>query len=363
MFHHGVGRVFNSGRGGHAWRWAPRVLTTLAVVGATVALMACGSGSDATGDESASAGNDASKSEPTTLKMGFLNDFAAANVWTLEKCLAGNNVTLEMEPFTQWADVQRAFQSGAVDLGVMGYQNLAQMVAAGFKDFKLIAGVNNGDTYVTERSGLKLDTWSDLEGKKVGIPPNSFSDMLFRTVVASHGVDVKKIEFVNFPGAGPAMLAAIKGGDIDVMVAWEANGAHAKAQGIGDYSALDIEQGALGKANSVLYASDKLLAENRNAAQSVVNCLVQRTDELSASPQEWISIATAKTGLPQNVAEIAIEKVTMDVKLYPDTAEEIIQAFSKLGLVEDVSSSVPEHIEFSFLEKATGKPASELGGS
>nr|WP_295379808.1 ABC transporter substrate-binding protein [Pseudoxanthomonas sp.] len=345
----------------HARRWALRALAPAAAIGAAFAIAACGGG-DATGGASADAATSTSKATPVTLRMGFLNDFAAANVWTMEKCLSGKGITLQMEPFTQWADVQRAFQVGSVDLGVMGYQNLAQMVGTGFKEFKLIAGVNNGDTYVTERSGLKLDAWTDLEGKKVGVPPNSFSDMLFRTVAASHGVDVEKIEFVNFPGAGPAMLAALKGGDIDVMVAWEANGAHAKAQGIGDYSALNIEEGSLGKANSVLYASDRLLRQSPDAAQSVVDCLVQRTGELSNAPDEWISIATAKTGLPQDVAEIAIKHVTMDVNLYPGTAKGIIQAFSKLGLVKDVSSSVPEQVDFSFLEKATGKPASELGG-
>lgn len=289
----------------------------------------------------------------TTLKMGFLYDFAAANVWTMDDCLAKKGVRLDMTPFTQWADVQRAFQSGQVQLGVMGYQNLAQMVGAGFTSFKAIAGVNNGDTFVIVRNGERIPDWKAVAGKKVGVPPNSFSDMIFRAEAAKHGVDLKSINFVNFPGAGPPMLAALKQGAIDMMVAWEPNPAHAEAMGIGHWDqALDVQQGAIGKANSVLYATDEVIHDEHAAVQSVVDCLVQRTRELSNSPKKWASVASAKTGTSPDVAKIAIPRLTMDTTLYPDAAKEAIRTFAKFGLVKDISASVPKYLDQRFLQAA-----------
>lgn len=297
---------------------------------------------------------------PATIKIGFLYDVHAANVWTMPECLRSRNVQAEMVNFKQFAEVQRAFQTGQVDFAGMGYQNLAQLEGANFSDYKLVAGVYSGSEQVTLRTGSEVKTWKDLAGKKVGIPPNSFVEMLFRYQAAANGLDINSVQIVNFPGAGPPMLAALGRGDIDAMVAWEPNNANAKVQGIGEYAPFDLQGGAVGKGTSVLYATDQVINSNPSAVQRVVDCLVVQTGKLNADPAAYEAALVRETGLSPEVARTAMPKGQMDVRIWEAGAQKIIQLFAQQGLVPEESAKVPQRTDYRFLQKATGKSESEL---
>lgn len=298
-----------------------------------------------------------------TVKVGFLYDTHAANVWTLNEC-DDKNVKFDLVNFKQFAEVERAFQSRQIDVASMGYQNLAQMVGSGFTEFKAIAGVYTGAEHITVRSGADITSWQDLAGKRIGIPPNSFVEMLFRSGAEENGLNMKDVEIEPFPGAGPPMLAALKKGDIDAMVAWEPNSAKSVVQGIGEYPKnFDLQQGSIGKATGLLYATNELIQRNKPAVESLVRCLKERTDYLEADVDEWVKVLRTNTGLSQKVAETAIKTGDMDIKLYKDSAQKIIQTFAENGLLKDVSGEVPEYLDYSFLEKVTGNSKADLGGA
>jgi ABC-type nitrate/sulfonate/bicarbonate transport system substrate-binding protein len=322
---------------------------------AAVAMLAAGCGANSPAGSSSGGGTG-------TLKVGFLYDAHAANVWTLDRC-SDQGVKFELLNFKQFAEVQRAFQTGQIDVAAMGYQNLAQMVGNGFTNFKAVSGVYTGAEHITIRKGENIRTWGDLAGKKVGIPPNSFVEMLFRAGAEENGLDISKVNVVPFPGGGPPLLAALERGDIHAMVSWEPNSAKAEVQGIGEYPPFDIQQGSIGKATSVMYVSNQLLDSSREAVQALVSCMKERTDDLNANPDVWVKDLQEKTGLSKDVAETAIETGEMDINVYAESAEKIIQTFAQRGLVKDISSEVPQYIDYSFLQKATGKPQAELGGA
>lgn len=327
------------------------------LLGAVLALaVVAGCGSDS----SEGAGGEAAK-DGGSLSMGFLYDIGSANAWTTDECLSNKGIKLDGKSFTQFADVQRALQSGEVDIAVMGPQNLGQMVDGGFTAFKAIAGVDTGGEHITLGKGVEVNSWKDFAGKKVGIPPNSFVDMLFRAGATEGGLNMDDVEVVSFPGAGPAMLSALESGAIDVMVAWETNNAQAKAMGIGDYSpVVDLQQGKIGNQTSVMYATDGAIANKRTAVQAMVDCLVEQTKKLSADVDAWKAVAQEKTGVKPEVADIAVDQVAMDYKLYQDSVEQVIKTFAEHGLIKDSSDQVGELIDWSFLEKATGKPKAAL---
>lgn len=335
--------------------WQRRLAHGLCLAGAAIALIGLpGCGSDAADGEAAKGGSN-------ELSMGFLYDIGSANAWTTDECLSGKDTNLDGKSFTQFADVQRALQAGEIDIAVMGPQNLGQMVDAGYTSFKAIAGVDTGGEHITLGKGVTVNSWKDFAGKKVGIPPNSFVDMLFRAGATEGGLNMDDVEVVSFPGAGPAMLSALKDGAIDVMVAWETNNAQAKADGFGDYSSVvDLQQGKIGKQTSVMYATDDAIKSKPKAVQALVDCLVQRTKELSSDVDAWKSVALEKTGVKPEVADIAVTQVAMDAKLYVNSLREVIRTFAEHGLIEDSSDQVDGMIDWSFLKKATGKTQEEL---
>lgn len=319
---------------------------------------ACDAGTPTTSGQAGAAG---SGSSGDAVRIGFLYDVHAANVWTMNRC---DGVDVELINFKQFAEVQRAFQSGQIDFAAMGYQNLAQLIEADFTDFKAVSGVYTGGEHLTIRSGADIGSWAELAGKKVGIPPNSFVEMLFRSAAEENGLDVADVEIVPFPGGGPPLLAALEKGDIDAMVSWEPNSANAAVAGYGEYSPFgDIQDGEIGKATSVMYVTNSFLEERKDDAAAAISCLADRTEELNNDHDQWLEALTTTTGLDAEVAEKAITTGEMDVSLYQDSAEKIIQQFAEAGVLQDVSDQVDDYFDYSILEEVTGKSAEEVGQS
>jgi ABC-type nitrate/sulfonate/bicarbonate transport system substrate-binding protein len=331
-----------------------RIVTAAAVGIAALALTSC-----SLEDGGASAAPDGN-SGPGTISVGFLYDVHAANIWTLDKCEAPG-LKVELNNFKQFAEVQRAFEGGQIDVAAMGYQNLAQMIGNGYEDFRVVAGVYTGAEHITVKAGSGITTWSDLVGKKVGIPPNSFVEMLFRSSMREAKVSLEDVEIVPFPGAGPPMLAALERGDIDAMVAWESNSATAAVQGIGEYPPFDIQEGEIGKATSALYVTEKLAKEHPDTVDALVKCVQERTEALSGDVDSWVTSLQEKTGVDEAVARQAVQTGEMDARLYQDSAEKIIKEFADNGLLQDTSDQVGVKFDYGPLERVTGKPKSELG--
>ncbi|MEU6641688.1 ABC transporter substrate-binding protein [Saccharomonospora sp. NPDC046836] len=306
------------------------------------------------------AGGDTQNGNAAAVRVGFMYDVHAANVWTLDQC-SSDEVAVELTSFKQFAEIQRALEQGQIDVGMMGYQNMAQMLDNGYEDFRAVAGVYTGGEHISIRAGSGITDWADLRGKKVGVPPNSFVEMLLRSSLREAGVSIDDIELVPFAGAGPPMQTALRNGEIDAMVAWEPNAATVDVDGYGEYADFNIQDGAIGDATSLLYASETLLADQQGAVDEVVRCLRERTEALSADVEQWVTALTEHTGLPENVARTAIETGEMDIKLYQDSAERIITEFAENGLVEDTSGRVAEFFDYSSLQRVTGLDRAELG--
>ena len=67
-----------------------------------------------------------------------------------------------------------------VDVAQMGYVNIGLMEEKNFHDYRVIAGVFTGGQNLTLAKDVKATTWKDLEGHKLGSPPNSYSELIFK---------------------------------------------------------------------------------------------------------------------------------------------------------------------------------------
>src|SRR5690625_2478663 len=174
-------------------RWAVGLVMPLTVLGAC-------QGGGTSGDEASQFNSDQASE---TVNIGFLYDVHSANVWTLDEC--ESDLDIELTSFKQFAEVQRALEQGHVNAAAMGYQNSAQMLENQYEDFSIVSGVYTGAQHITVRKGSDINDWEDLVGKSVGLPPNSFVEMLFRAALDEAGIDYDDIDTVAFPGAGPPM--------------------------------------------------------------------------------------------------------------------------------------------------------------
>lgn len=328
-----------------------RLAALLAAV-STVALLLAGCGNSDSGSDSGGS---------VKVTIGAQNDTFIAPVWSIKDCAASKGVDADVVPFQQFADLQRALQAGQVDFSAMGYQNAGLLLDAKFTDFKMVSGIGVGAQGVVLRNGVTAKTWSDLAGLKVGVPPASYVYYLLQYQAARNGLDLKDVNLQLFPGAGPPLISALQKGTIDAMVAWEPNLATAVNDGYGHYAPFDLQAGPIGKQASVLYASGSVIKSHPDAVQAVVDCVVSQDAYFADHKPELVDAVANKTGLDKNVVELSLEHGGFDPSIPLASAQQVLKQFAAAGAMTDQSANLGSYIDYSYLEKATGKSASELG--
>jgi ABC-type nitrate/sulfonate/bicarbonate transport system substrate-binding protein len=272
---------------------------------------------------------------------------------------------VEIVPMRRYGDVQLALATGQVQFGAFGYFNIGAMADNGIKNVKIIAGNSTGGQGLSLRKGLnaKVKKWKDLEGLKIGIAPGGASSALFLSLLKSNNVDLSKVTQVSFPGMGPEAVRALQTGDVDGLVTWEPTNARAALDGIAEYSTLKLEESPSGNVNGALAVNTDFAAQHPEAVVNMLKTLVETTDYLNKNHDEWTKLAAAKTGVEPRVINTALDHLSIYYEIPVAKTRTLLSILAEYGLTKkNHSDAVGQYVDFSYLEKATGKSRKALGG-
>jgi sulfonate transport system substrate-binding protein len=279
-----------------------------------------------------------------------IGPFAEASGFRVEYIPAGTN-----------AEMQRNLQSG-VEIGTLGYQSPAVMAEQNVTNVKIVAGEQLGGQNLIMRKGVELNSWKDLEGKRLGRPPGSYVAILFTLAAKENGVDLSKVSLLNTTSAGPAELQALKSGDLDGLVLWSPVIDRAVVEGYAYYPACcDIGRTEkYGGGNQILAANTDFL-KDRETAVKFLKAYAESLEFYVKNPEKAVRLITEYTGVSKEVIAEAwkhgIWDVRADVRTMINVASQgPIFGFSK----SDVSAKVPDYVDMSYLSAATGKPVDQL---
>lgn len=274
-------------------------------------------------------------------------------------------IDVEIVPVKRYGDVQLALATGQIEFGVLGFFNIGTMADNNISNVKLIAGSSTGGQGLILRRGInaKVKTWKDLEGLKIGVAPNGGAHNIFRTLAEQKGVDLRKVEQVSFAGMGPEAVQALKTGDIDGLLSWEPTNARAVVEGIGEYSSLRLEESTTGNINGALAVYAPFAAQHPDVVLNIVRTLVETTDYLNRNHDAWISVAAAKTGVSPAVVTEAIRHCSIHYEMPEAQTKAFMKVMATFGVTKkDHTDAVDRYMDYSYLEKVTGKPRNQLGG-
>jgi sulfonate transport system substrate-binding protein len=279
-----------------------------------------------------------------------IGPFAEASGFRVEYIPAGTN-----------AEMQRNLQSG-IEIGTLGYQSPAVMAEQNVTNVKIVAGEQLGGQNLVMRKGVELNSWKDLEGKRLGRPPGSYVAILFTLAAKENGVDLSKVSLLNTTSAGPAELQALKSGDLDGLVLWSPVIDRAVVEGYAYYPACcDIgKTEKYGGGNQILAANTDFL-KDRETAVKFLKAYAESLEFYVKNPEKAVRLITEYTGVSKEVIAEAwkhgIWDVRADVRTMINVASQgPIFGFSK----SDVSAKVPDYVDMSYLSAATGKPVDQL---
>jgi NitT/TauT family transport system substrate-binding protein len=309
---------------------------------------------------------DASAAEPLKVRLAEIYQIHGAQMFDpfFVKETAKYGIGVEVVPVKRYGDVQLALATGSVEFGVLGFFNIGTMADNNIENIKIIAGSSIGGQGLVcpKQINAKLKHWKDLEGLKVGVAPNGSAHNIFRTLIAENGGDLSKVTQVDFPGMGPEAVQSLRIGDIDCLLSWEPTNARAVVDGIADYSSLKLEESPTGNINGAFATNTDFAAKYPEATLNMVRAGVEATNQLNADHDLWIRLASAKTGVSADVVKTAIDHLTIIYDIPEAKTKAFMDLMSKFGATKkNYRDVVPHYIDYSYLEKVTGKTAKQLG--
>ena len=296
------------------------------------------------------------------IRLAYTVQIHQANMMALRDYANKHGIELEPVPMRRYADQQLALMTNEVDVAVVGYVNLGLMEEKNFRDYRAICGVFTGGHNLTLAKNVKVGTWKDLEGLKLGTAPNSYSELLFKASARLGGADLSKIQTVSFAAGGPPLLAALKNRQIDGFVSWEPNNADAAIAGDGYYSSLDIGDNPTRNVNGLLAVNTAFLQSHRPAVLGLVRATIEATNALNQDRKLYVDTAMKGTGAPLEVVNEAIPRGKLDNNLYAKEAKALLKMVHDAKLTQiDTSGAVDKQFDYSLLTEATGKSKDQLG--
>lgn len=310
--------------------------------------------------------SNASAAEPVKVRLAEIYQIHGAQTFDpfFVKQAEKYGISVEVIPMKRYGDVQLALATGAVEFGVLGFFNIGTMADNNIENIKIIAGSSIGGQGLICRKQINanIKNWKDLESLKVGVAPNGSAHNIFRTLVVENGANLDKITQVNFPGMGPEAVQSLKNGDIDCLLSWEPTNARAVVEGIAEYSSLKLEESPTGNINGAFAVTTTFAAKNPEATLNMVRAVIEATDRLNADHDLWIRLAAAKTGASADVVKVAIEHLTIIYDIPEAKTKAFMDLMAKFGATKkNYRDAVPRYVDYSYLEKATGKSAKQLG--
>jgi sulfonate transport system substrate-binding protein len=331
-----------------------RSLLLAAVVALIAGLTACGSSAEQAG--------------AAPLKLGWVPALSWTAWASVPDQLESNGVEAELVPFKSSNDVLIALSSGSIDMGTAGYNNVASILAGQELRARFVSGISaNGSVFVA-RKGSGIEDWPDLAGKRIGSVRGSTQYVNIVTAMAANGLDLNKDStFVNIQSFNELNLA-LQRGEIDAMVTFPPNSGLAEDGGFGEVVPriqAELYDGSFFVASGVL-ATDELIEKRPQDVQKVVDVFIAQGTKFDADKQLWVEEFqkyAASSGKPELLAE-ALEAT--HVRWYPnlDVAQikQVPGTLARLGEIpRDTTNELVDRLDFTFLEKATGKSADELG--
>lgn len=327
---------------------------SLLLTAALAPIAACGNGDDGgTG---------------TPIKLGWVPALSWTAWASVPDQVKAAGIRAELLPFKSSNDVLVALSSGSIDMGTAGYNNVASILVQQQLRARFVAGISaNGSVFVA-RPGKAITGWNDLRGKKIGTVRGSTQYVNLVTGMAAQGMQLERdATFVNIQSFNELNLA-LQRGDIDAMVTFPPNSGLAVDGGFGELVPSiqeSLYNGSFFVASGVL-ATDDLATERPGDVQKVIDAFLAQGTKLDADKALWVrefQRYASVSGEPDLLAKALTDKhVWWYPNLDSDQIRKVPATLARLGEIpRDTTEELVQRLDYRFLEKATGRPAAELG--
>lgn len=274
--------------------------------------------------------------DKATLTVGYVKVGHLAPMLMVEEELRKMNIDVKRAEFVRYADARTALLSNSVDVSAVGPGDLAIVAAQGSKNLVGLSGVASSPKFLVVRKGVKIDDWSDINGKKIAIAPGSAVWFQWAMTMIEKNIPYNSFAPVNVQGGGTAFVQAMKRGDIDAMVLWEPFESQAVAEGDA-YFAEKLEysrSSAVGPELGMLAASGEAMSQKKELVRRFMWAYLKAEETLGKSKEAFADAYARYTGLPLNVTRESAKIIKLGGVLTKDQVARLAEAAFTQGIVQ-----------------------------
>lgn len=290
-------------------------------------------------------------SDKTPLKVvriGYLPQMQDVAVIALRERL-GPQPRVEFVRFDRYADAEAALSRGEVHVASLSYESLPALAARGAAPkFTYVAGLARGGVSMVCRKDVKIGSWADLRGHNLAITPG-MPEWFLDDALTQHELKPQDIYRIKTP-ADSTPMKQIEAGDAECAVVNEPAAALGVAKGFAHYPAPDIADNAYGGIQSGLAVNAGFLKNQRPLVQNLVRELAEATSLFQRDADQWVQRLVSAKAMDAAPAAVGIERVWLDIKLYPDEAWAMVGAAVGAGKAPAGRGAVDAYFDTTLLD-------------
>ncbi|MFL0361903.1 aliphatic sulfonate ABC transporter substrate-binding protein [Pseudobacillus sp. 179-B 2D1 NHS] len=245
----------------------------------------------------------------------------------------GKDVDVEYKSFPDGGAFMVALKTGDVQAGLVGPGPVMNNFTNG-ADVKIVAGSSSGGTVIVARKGSGINSVKDFAGKTFITPGVGCThDVQMETFVKDFGLESNRIGgSMKHTTGKPAQYAGLfESGKVDLAAVPEPWGSLLVKEE-GAKIIVDSDEIAFGTTlpNSVLATSGKLIKEDPELVQDIVDAHKKAIDFINNNPEEAkkLTIAAIKKDTKQELAKDVVDSAWKRITYTADINEKVVQEFA-----------------------------------
>jgi sulfonate transport system substrate-binding protein len=300
--------------------------------------------------------------EPRVIRVIANRSVSGLGLWGIGPFAKEHGLRIEMDTAATNSEMQRAIQTGDVQIGSLGYQSPAIMAEQNVTNIKVIAGTFVGGQNLVMRTGVDLHSWKQLEGKRIGVPPGSYVAILFVLAAVENGVNVSNVKIINTTSVGPTELQALSSGDLDGLVMWTPVVDRAVVDGYAYYPpCCDIGSTKPYGAGAQIIGANIEFLKDRPTGIKLLKAFAAALDFYSKNPDRAVDVISQYTGVSKAILNEALKHGRWDYRVDVQAAVNIAKKGPEFGFTRtDVSGRIGGYFDLNLLSEATGKSVESL---
>jgi NitT/TauT family transport system substrate-binding protein len=268
-----------------------------------------------------------------TLHFDFLARFAKEE-----------GIDVEVIDFKSSSDENQAIAAGSLDGGNVGALGTNVLFTKGVPVVIISGTVRGGSDFVVSNA---IQSVQDLQGKKIGATKGATSEILAKYQIKKAGVSST---WINLPHAQLAVALAQK--DVDAIAAGEPWAGLAVSKGIGKrLPGFNVYDSPAREVSGAFVITQKLIKENPETVQKLVNGFVKATHFSNVKREEYIKFAVEKLKISEEDVRIALKNAEITYKIFPGEWPALANMAKDLGYIQEVAD-YSKAFNLTFLEKA-----------